>query len=133
MLLYRPTGLAELRLVAAAGFRRWPPRLREQPIFYPVLTLEYARAIARDWNTVDAGSGYVGFVTRFEIEDAFAQRYPVQIAGGRAHEELWVPAEHLEELNDHVLGTIDVIESYAGTDYRGQLDPRTHLPTELQR
>jgi hypothetical protein len=129
MLLYRPTGLVELRLVAERSFRRWPPRLPEQPIFYPVLTVDYARAIAREWNTVDAASGYVGFVTRFELDDAFAARYPVQVAGGRAHEELWIPAEEVDAMNDHLIGTIEVIEAYAGAEYRGTLDPHTHLPS----
>lgn len=61
MILYRPVGLEELRLVAAAAYRAFPPRLPEQPIFYPVLNVEYARQIARDWNT-KSGSR-VGFVT----------------------------------------------------------------------
>lgn len=64
MILYRPVGLGELRLIAAAAFRAFPPRLPDQPIFYPVLTLDYARKIARDWNTRDQQSGFAGFVTR---------------------------------------------------------------------
>lgn len=34
--LYRPTGPHELALVKASGYRKWPPRLQDQPIFYPV-------------------------------------------------------------------------------------------------
>ena len=33
--LYRPTGPTELALVEASGWLAWPPRLPEQPIFYP--------------------------------------------------------------------------------------------------
>jgi hypothetical protein len=128
MILYRPVGIGELRLIAQSGFRAFPPRLPDQPIFYPVLTLEYARKIARDWNTVDAQSGYVGFVTRFEIDERTAARYPVQIAGGRSHEELWVPASELEEFNEHLLGIITVIEAFTGPKFNGTLDPSTHLP-----
>ena len=40
--LFRPTGQAERDLVEASGWRAFPPRLPEQPIFYPVLTEEYA-------------------------------------------------------------------------------------------
>lgn len=36
--LYRPIGPEELALIRDAGFRAFPPRLPEQPIFYPVLT-----------------------------------------------------------------------------------------------
>ncbi len=48
--VYRPTGPEELDLVAKSEFRRWPPRLPEQPIFYPVTNEQYAIEIARDWN-----------------------------------------------------------------------------------
>lgn len=39
MFLYRPVGLEELKLIAASNFRAFPPRLPEQPIFYPVSIL----------------------------------------------------------------------------------------------
>jgi len=123
MRLYRPTGLVELQLVARTGFLRWPPRLPEQPIFYPVLTEEYARKIARDWNTVDEASGFIGFVTRFELEDEFAERYPVQVAGGDSHRELWVPAEELEAFNDRIVGRIEVVETFTGARFAGPIPP----------
>jgi len=128
MILYRPTGLGELALLRASGWRAWPPRLPDQPIFYPVLTRAYAEAIARDWNAQDAFSGYVGFVTRFVLEDVFAARYPIQRAGGRTHEELWVPAEELSEFNRHMVGQIEVIAAYPGPRFGGEIDPETHLP-----
>ncbi|WP_437614346.1 ADP-ribosylation/crystallin J1 [Sorangium sp. So ce834] len=133
MILYRPVGLAELRLIAESGFRAFPPRLSHQPIFYPVLTAEYARKIARDWNTTDETSGFAGWVTRFVVEDDFARRYPVQIAGGRSHEELWVPAEELEEFNRHIVGTIEVTEVYCGPKFQRDIDPATRLPLDWAR
>lgn len=56
--LWRPTGPEELALVEASGWRAWPPRLPEQPLFYPVLNQDYAAKIARDWKwrTVAPGS-----------------------------------------------------------------------------
>jgi hypothetical protein len=33
--LWRPVGPAELDLIRASGMRAFPPRLPEQPIFYP--------------------------------------------------------------------------------------------------
>ena len=36
--LFRPVGPKELALLQQNGFSRWPPRLPEQPIFYPVKT-----------------------------------------------------------------------------------------------
>src|ERR1700722_19394303 len=94
--LWRPVGPNELALIRKAGMRAFPPRLPEQPIFYPVLTEEYAVKIARDWNVPASG---VGFVTRFRVRRAFLNRYTVQDAGGRAHREYWIPAEDLPDFN----------------------------------
>lgn len=125
MRLFRPTGFVELKRVADANWRAWPPRLPDQPIFYPVLTREYARKIARDWNGVGAK---VGFVTEFDLDDSFATRYPIQDAAGRSHQELWVPAGELVEFNEHIVGTIRVVEAFAGPEFEGTIDPRTNLP-----
>lgn len=107
--LYRPTGPDEIRLVRESGFKRWPPRLPDQPIFYPVTNEAYAIQIARDWNVRD--SGY-GCVTRFSVRRSFMSRYEVQTVGGSAHTEWWVPVEHLEELNDNIVGFIEVIHEF---------------------
>ncbi|WP_030690371.1 hypothetical protein [Streptomyces globisporus] len=107
--LWRPTGPEELELVRESGRRAWPPRLPEQPIFYPVLNEEYAVRIARDWNVKHSG---VGYVTRFEVDTEFLRRYPVQQAGGRTILELWVPAEELDEFNAHIVGEIEVVHEF---------------------
>jgi hypothetical protein len=107
--LWRPTGPRELELVRELGWRAWPPRLPEQPIFYPVLNEDYAIKIARDWNVNHDGAGYV---TRFEVDSAFLARYPVQQAGGQNILELWVPAEELDEFNDHIVGQIKVVHEF---------------------
>ena len=107
--LYRPVGPQELALLQASGMRRWPPRLPEQPIFYPVTNVAYAIEIARDWNVPASGSG---FVTQFEVRADFMRQYPVQQVGGGHHTEWWVPAEDLELLNDHIVGPIAVIHEF---------------------
>jgi len=107
--LWRPTGPAELALVAAADWRAWPPRLPDQPIFYPVLNEDYATRIARDWNVKASGAGYV---TRFEVRKSFLDRYSVQQAGGQTILEYWIPAEDLEELNANIVGQIEVVSEF---------------------
>ena len=107
--LYRPVGQKELALIAAAGFREFPPRLPEQPIFYPVLNEEYARQIARDWNVRDSGAGYV---TRFAVRAAFLEKYSEQQVGASIHRELWIPAEDLAEMNRNIIGPIEVIAEF---------------------
>lgn len=110
--LWRPVGQAELDLVERSGWRRFPPRLVGQPIFYPVLSEEYARRIARDWNTKDAASGFVGHVLRFELDAEYAAQFEVHRVGGAGIDELWIPAEQLDEFNAQIVGAIEVIASY---------------------
>ena len=107
--LWRPTGPEELALVQASGWREWPPRLPEQPIFYPVLNEEYATMIARDWNVKHSGSG---FVTRFRVRRPFLDRYETHQVGGRTIVEYWIPAGDLAELNANIIGLIEVVAEY---------------------
>lgn len=111
VILFRPTGERELALIRDSGWKEFPPRLREQPIFYPVLNEEYAVQIARDWNTRDGGTGYV---LRFAVEGEYISRFPVQIAGARVHQEYWIPAEELGEFNRHIVGLIEVVRRFEG-------------------
>ncbi|MBO9518705.1 MAG: hypothetical protein J7493_11615 [Porphyrobacter sp.] len=89
--------------------RAFPPRLPEQPIFYPVTTEEYAIKIARDWNVPASGSG---FVTRFAVSRNYLDQYSVQDAGGKAHQEYWIPAEDMDAFNDAIVGPIEVVQRF---------------------
>jgi hypothetical protein len=109
--LYRPVGQEELNLIRERGYKAFPPRLPEQPIFYPVLNEEYATQIARDWN-MKYNASKCGYVTRFRVSTAFLQRYEVQTVGGSEHQEYWIPAEELEEFNRNIIGEIEVIAEY---------------------
>jgi len=111
-LLFRPVGQKELDLIRASGFRRFPPRLPHQPIFYPVLTESYATQIARDWNTRDPASGHVGYVTRFHVRADFLKNYPIQKVGDSTALEYWIPAEDLEAFNSNIVGLIEVISAF---------------------
>ncbi|TIO53466.1 MAG: ADP-ribosylation/crystallin J1 [Mesorhizobium sp.] len=110
--LWRPVGPQELKLIEASGMREFPPRLPEQPIFYPVLSEAYAIQIARDWNVPASGSG---FVTRFDVRKSFLDRYPVEHAGSRAHLEYWIPAEELPAFNKAIVGKIEVTATFGQT------------------
>jgi hypothetical protein len=109
LILYRPVGRKELDLIRAAGWTAFPPRLPERPIFYPVLNEEYATQITRCWNVPQLGAGYV---VRFAVDAEFASKYPVQRVGARHYEELWVPAEELDEFNRHLVSPIELIAEY---------------------
>ncbi|MBR8836412.1 MAG: hypothetical protein DSM106950_20920 [Stigonema ocellatum SAG 48.90 = DSM 106950] len=107
--LYRPTGPKEMELVKQSGYTKWPPRLPEQPIFYPVTNEQYAKEIATKWNVRDSG---VGYVTRFDVKKAFMDKYEVHQVGASYHTEWWIPAEDIEQLNKNIVGQIEVIGEY---------------------
>lgn len=107
--LWRPTGPEEIDLVRATGSTRWPARLPDQPIFYPVLNEDYATRIARDWNVKASG---VGYVTRFRVRKSFLDRYEVRQVGGETILEYWIPAEDLDALNDNIVGQIEEVARF---------------------
>jgi hypothetical protein len=113
-ILYRPVGQMELDLIRASGFREFPPRLPEQPFFYPVLTEEYAAHIARDWNTKDPRSGFAGYVLRFKVLADFLDDYEIHTVGGSAHREYWIPTADLQRFNRSIVGTIEILASFPG-------------------
>jgi hypothetical protein len=106
---FRPTGEEELALIRESGWRTFPRRLPEQPIFYPVLNETYATQIAGDWITRDGGTGYV---VRFQVDGEFLSRYEVQTAGSGLHQEYWIPADELDEFNRNLIGRIEIVSSF---------------------
>jgi hypothetical protein len=119
--LFRPVGLQELGLIWDSGMREFLPRLPGQPIFYPVLSIEYARQIAGDWNTKDKNSAYSGFVTSFEIDSEFLSKYKTHTVGAKSHSEYWIPAAELPEFNKAIQDFIVVREGFFGESFTGQI------------
>jgi hypothetical protein len=113
--LYRPVGQKEFDLIRASGFRQFPPRLPDQPFFYPVLNEEYATQIASEWNTKDERSGFAGYVLRFNVRTEFLNQYEIHVVGNSTHREYWIPATDLVALNADIVGTIEVISEFRGT------------------
>ena len=111
VVLFRPVGPAELRLIRESGWRKFPPRLPEQPIFYPVTNAQYAAQIARNWNVKDSGAG---FVTRFAVLATYMSNFAVQKVGASEHTEYWIPSEELATFNENIVGLIEVIQEFSG-------------------
>ena len=129
--LYRPVGLREMELIVGNGWAKFPPRLPWQPIFYPVLNLQYAEQIALEWNKEDEFSGYCGIVTTFDIAKSYFEKYEVQNVGGTIHNELWIPAEELEEFNKHINNKIRIINAFLGSKFQNS---QIHdLATKLEK
>ena len=109
--LYRPVGQTELELIQESNYTRFPPRLPDQPIFYPVLNEGYATQIARDWNA-KYNKIKRGYVTKFQVRTEYLNKYEIKVVGGSEHQEYWIPAEELPEFNDNIVGKIEVIAEY---------------------
>ncbi len=117
--LFRPVGLIELGLIFDSEMKAFPPRLPEQPIFYPVLNQAYARQIAKDWNAPSAESGFAGFVTKFDLPSDYVAKFPIKTVGGSVHQELWVAADQLVDFNSHIIAGVYVVEAYYGKEFVG--------------
>ena len=107
--MYRPTGPEELRLVQETGYKKWPPRLPNQPILYLVSNEEYATQIATQWNVKSSG---VAYVTKFKVRLDFIEKYELHKVGTKEHSEWWIPSEDLEKFNENIVGLIQVIGEY---------------------
>ena len=105
--LYRPVGQAELDLIIDSGCKKFPPRLPEQPIFYPVCNVEYAWQIAKQWN---AKNGDIECVTFFDVNYNYLSKYDIHTVGNRTHQEYWIPAEDLLLFNNNIIGDIRFIK-----------------------
>lgn len=101
--MYRPCNQAEYNLVKESGFKKWPPRLPGQPIFYPVTNQRYAQEV-NEWNHKDFGGGYV---MKFTVKKSFVDQYKIERVGAEHHTEWWIPAEDLDALNDNIIGQIE--------------------------
>ena len=96
-------------MIENTGWKAFPPRLPEQPIFYPVLNEPYARQISEEWNVPAYG---VGYVVKFEVDQSYRDKFETQVVGGPIHEELWIPAEEMDEFNAQIVGKIEVVGEY---------------------
>lgn len=105
-------------LIIESNYKKFPPRLEWQPIFYPVLDEDYTSEIAEKWNTRDKAGNYLGFVTEFEVLEDEVNQYPAQNVGARNHNELWIPSEKLEAFSQAIVGNIKVIKVFVGNDFK---------------
>jgi hypothetical protein len=105
--VWLPVGPEQLRLIRGAGMRALPPP--GQPMFYPVLSEEYAQRMARDWNIL---SGGVGYVTRIRVRADFINRYEAHSVGGSGHPEYRIPAADLRAFNAAIVGQIEVAAEF---------------------
>ena len=109
--------IEELRLVYEANMKGFPLRKPEQPIFYPVLHLDYANEIAKRWNA--EGQSASGYVAKFGLDDLYGARFKPQKVGGSHHVEFWVPSQELPRFNEHICPPITIVSAYFGQNFKG--------------
>ena len=108
MELYRPLSAEEYRAVEEKGF---PPRSEEQPLFTALLSEEGATQIARHMRIAKTAENLI-YVVSFLVDDAYIRQFPVQHANERNRRALWIPADEVDILNQHLIGKIRLIASY---------------------
>lgn len=131
MKLYRPVGLRELEAIAATNYRIFPHGLPPQPYVDLMFDREQAETIVREWNTSDAVSGFVGFVTELDVSYSLVSRYQTHAVGRTNHRELRVPSRELDAFNAGIRGPIRVVSHFVGLRFSGTIIERTHLPAHL--
>lgn len=107
--LYRSVGPGQLKCIVDSGWQRFPPRLHWQRYFYPMLHESFAHKIASQWNVQQSG---VGYVLKFKVRKQYLDKLPIYIVGGPEHKEYRIAAQDIEELNDNIVGTIEVLATY---------------------
>ena len=111
MELYRPLSAEEYNAVAEKGFRGFPPRSAEQPLFAALLSQTGAKKIARHMR-IEKQAEHTAYVVSFLVDDAYIRQFPVQQDDEPDFRALWIPAEDVEILNQHLIGKIRIIERY---------------------
>lgn len=111
MTIVRPARTKERELIVQSSWRKFSPRLPDQPIFYPVTKQQFADMTARDWN-VKHNDDHRRYVIRFEIKADAANICERQVVGERECEELWVSSEELPAFNAAIVGRIEVVAKF---------------------
>lgn len=111
MELYRPLRADEYRAVEALDFKGFPPARADQPLFSVLLSEEGAVQIASRMRLAKTSESTV-YVVSFAVDDAYIRQFPVHKGVSREREALWIPAEELEILNQHLIGKIQVISMF---------------------
>lgn len=98
-----------LEAIRVRSWKSFPPLQEEEAAFYPAISQLFALQKAQDWTLPDWGECYV---TQFRIAAGYVRNFEVQTLSGEVHEELWVPAEELENFNSNIVGKIQVLKAF---------------------
>ncbi len=111
MELYRPLSAEEYRQIESMEFKGFPARSAGQPLFTALLSHEGASGIARHMR-IEKQSEHKVYVVGFLVEDAYIRQFPVQNTDQPERRALWIPAEEIEILNQHLVGKIRMLDCF---------------------
>ena len=112
MELYRPISADEYAAIKEKEFKGFPHRSAEQPLFTALLSQEGSIQIARRLRVDKQTESDMVYVVGFIAEDAYIRQFPVQHADDPERRALWIPAEEIDILNQHLIGKIRVLDSF---------------------
>ena len=49
---------------------------------------------------------------RFQVRTEFLRKYEVHVVGNSSHQEYWIPADELAQLNENIEGAIEVVSEF---------------------
>ncbi len=111
MELFRPVSAKEYEAIEGQKFEGFPKCPHGQQLFTALLSEYGAKQIARHLKLAQ-NHGNMVYVLRFMVEDAYIRQYPVQNADDPEHQVIWIDAEEMNILNQHLVGKINVVETY---------------------
>lgn len=111
MELYRPLSAEEYSQIAERQFTGFPPCRDGQQLFTLLLSQQGAEAIARRMRIAKQSEPVV-YVVSVNAEDAFIRQYPVQHKEDPDRRAVWIPADEVDILNQHLVGKIRLIEQF---------------------
>ena len=113
MELYRPVSAEDFAAIEKMEFNGFPPRGDGQQLFAALLSQEGASQIARRMRVDKQTSGDTAYVVGFLVEDAYIRQFAVQQSEEPERRALWIPAEEIDILNQHLIGKIRVLDTFA--------------------
>lgn len=112
MELYRPVTTSEYKAIEAKSFAGFPRSEKgKQQMFTALLSESGATEIARRMKTAP-GDGDVIYLMRFMVDDAYIRQFPIQNAESEERRAIWIAADEIDILNQHIIGKISVVESF---------------------
>jgi hypothetical protein len=107
-LFYWPITKQELDAIAESGFMGFPSEGALVSAFNPMTDPKHAIEIAHTWIAQDEAGGGVGYVVKFQLKNSYLGPFLDELRS-QPYGEFRVPVDRRVELNENILGRIEVV------------------------